>query len=78
MLIACGGNFTTISDGNVYYQLAATVNDADVMSSIVNGVLTLTNVTANAAVVLTFSRTSDHTIVTIGSTGMATPKVGAK
>ena len=110
-------NFTTINDGNVYYQLAitsdshgkatyggkdvrntttafdmqegsnaaititadagyqiatATVNDVDVMSSIVNGVLTLTNVTANAAIVLTFSRTSDHTTVTIGSTGMAT------
>ena len=111
------GNFTTINDGNVYYQLAitsnshgkatyggkdvrntttafdvqegsnaaititadagyqiatATVNDVDVMSSIVNGVLTLTNVTANAAIVLTFSGTSDHTTVTIGSTGMAT------
>lgn len=68
-----GNNATITVTADAGYQIAtATINDEDVMSSIVNGILTISNITANKTVEVTFSRTSDHTTVTIGSAGMAT------
>lgn len=68
-----GGNAAITITADAGYQIAtATINGEDVMSSIVNGVLTISNIVANKTVEVTFSRTSDHTTITIGSAGMAT------
>lgn len=109
-------NFTTINDGNVYYQLfvtadnhgtvtynstavknttktfdvkegdnasititaddgyqieTATVNGENIISSMVNGVvtfsMTISNITENKAVVVTFSRLSDNATITLAN-----------
>lgn len=111
------GKFTTINDGNVYYQLTVTadnhgtvtynttaventtktfgvkegtdatltltpnsgyllatvtVNGMDRTAEVENGVLTISNVTANTVVVVTFSIAGETATVTIGSNGLAT------
>ncbi len=111
------GQFTTINDGNVYYQLSVTadshgtvtynttaventtktfdvkegtdatltltpddgyqlamvtVNGTDRTADVENGVLTISNVTANTTVVVTFGIAGETATVTIGSNGLAT------
>ena len=111
------GNFTTINDGNVYYQLSVTadnhgtvtynntavknttktfdvmeatsatltltpdegyklstvtVNGTDKTADVVNGTLTISNVTANTTVNVTFGIAGEAETVTIGAAGMAT------
>ena len=111
------GQFTTVNDGNVYYQLSVTadshgtvtynttavenstktfdvkegtdatltlmpsdgyqlamvtVNGTDRTADVEDGVLTISNVTANTTVVVTFGIAGATTTVTIGSHGLAT------
>ena len=110
-------NFTTINDGNMYYQLSVnaeghgkvtynttditnrqqtfsikegtdailtvtpndgyrvatvTVNDEDKTAEVVDGQLTISNVTANVVVNVSFITAGETASVSIGSTGMAT------
>lgn len=68
-----GGNLTIIiAADNGYNLTSATLNGQDVMGSISNGKLVLTNITANMAVVLGFSYAGEEVDITIGSMGMAT------
>ena len=50
------------------YQIATvTVNGEDALGSIANGVLTLSNITANKTIKVTFNRSSDHTTITLAN-----------
>ena len=55
----------TISPDNGYAVSTATVNDVDATAAIVNGVLTISSVSANTTVAITFARASATTAITL-------------
>ena len=55
----------TISPNNGYAVSTATVNGEDATASIVNGVLTISNISANTTVAVTFARASATTAITL-------------
>jgi len=61
------GNSTavTISPDNGYAVSTATVNGEDATANIVNGVLTISNMSANTTVAITFARASATTAITL-------------
>lgn len=71
--VAEGANATiTITPDDGYSISSVIVGGVDKTSEVVNGMLTLSNVTANVTVVVTFAYGGEMASVTIGSTGMAT------
>lgn len=71
--VAEGANATiTITPDDGYSISSVIVGGVDKTSEVVNGVLTLSNVTANVTVAVTFAYGGEMASVAIGSTGMAT------